>query len=106
MMSADHWEWAPVVTNARLVRETLAKNIFRERTRTGVSQKTLAAACQVSRDTISRLERGEQEPRITTLVAFSIALNVPLSAFLKELPGEYVNKVDRADDLFDISPHA
>lgn len=103
-MSADHWEWASVVTNARLVRETLAKNIFRERTRTGVSQKALAEACQVSRDTISRLERGEQEPRITTLVAFSIALNVPLSAFLKELPGEYLNKVDGADDQLDISP--
>jgi len=85
-MSADSSEWTAVVTRARLIRQRLGENIHRERTQAGVSQSSLAKACQVTRNTISRLERGEQEPRISTLVAFSLALRVPLTAFLVGLP--------------------
>lgn len=69
------------------IRRALAENVRRQREDAGLSQEALADVSVVRRSTISRIETGEQEPRISTLVAFSVALNVPLHAFLARLPG-------------------
>jgi transcriptional regulator with XRE-family HTH domain len=71
-----------IVTDVRAIRETLARNLRREREAAGYSQQALAAACLIGRNTISRIERGEHEPRIATLVGFSLALDVPLCDLL------------------------
>lgn len=79
--------WASSVTKARRIRTILARNVRRERERTGLSQEALADACRLRRGTIVRIEKAEHEPRISTLVACSIALDVPLGAILEGLPG-------------------
>ena len=79
--------WASSVAKARRIRTTLARNVRRERERAGLSQEALADACRLRRGTIVRIERAEREPRVSTLVACSIALHVPLGAFLEGLPG-------------------
>mgnify|MGYP002401510567 CR=1 FL=1 len=79
--------WASHVSKAQRIRAILAKNVRRERERVGLSQEAFADACRLRRGTIVRIEKAEQEPRISTLVACSIALDVPLVAFLDGLPG-------------------
>jgi ribosome-binding protein aMBF1 (putative translation factor) len=79
-------DWTLSADSARQVRETIATNVRRERTSARLSQRALAQESQVGEDTIVRLEKGQQEPRIVTLVAFSFALDVPLSALLLDLP--------------------
>jgi transcriptional regulator with XRE-family HTH domain len=78
--------WASTVVRARHIRHTLADNVRRERERAGLSQEALADACELGRGAIARIEKAEREPRVSTLVACSIALNVPLRVFLQGLP--------------------
>jgi transcriptional regulator with XRE-family HTH domain len=80
--------WVATVSKAGWIRATLAENVRRERERAGLSQEALADACMVRRGTIARIEKAEREPRISTLVACSVALEVPLHVFLRGLPGE------------------
>jgi transcriptional regulator with XRE-family HTH domain len=79
--------WASTVAKALQIRAILADNVRRERERAGLSQEALADACLVRRGTIARIEKAEREPRVSTLVACSIALDVPLRVFLQGLPG-------------------
>jgi transcriptional regulator with XRE-family HTH domain len=79
-------DWALALTDIRPIRRTLAENLRREREQAGFSQEALADVCLVRRSTISRVERAEHEPRISTLLAFSFALEVPLRALLEGLP--------------------
>jgi len=79
-------KWASTVAKASQIRQTLADNVRRERVRGGLSQERLADACQVRRGAIARIEKAEREPRVSTLVACSIALDVPLDVFLQGLP--------------------
>lgn len=44
----------------------------------GWSQRDLAEAIGVSQPVIARLERGERDPRLSTMVALCEALNLPL----------------------------
>jgi transcriptional regulator with XRE-family HTH domain len=67
------------------IRKTLADNVRRERVRVGVSQEVLADRCQVRRSTVARIEKAIQEPRVSTLVAISTALEVPLASLMSGL---------------------
>lgn len=78
--------WASTVARARHIRRALADNLRRERERAGLSQEALAGACELRRGAIARIEKAEREPRVSTLVACSIALDVPLDVFLQGLP--------------------
>jgi transcriptional regulator with XRE-family HTH domain len=73
------------IWSAAPVRERLGANVRRARERSGFSQEDLARMCLVRRNTISRVEKGEQEPRVSTLLAFSRALGVPLDVLLSGL---------------------
>jgi transcriptional regulator with XRE-family HTH domain len=79
--------WASTVATARQIRDTLGGNLRRERERAGLSQQELADACRVGRGTIARIEKAEREPRVSTLVACSLALGVPLADLVGGLPG-------------------
>jgi transcriptional regulator with XRE-family HTH domain len=78
--------WASTVVRAGHIRRTLADNVRRERERAGFSQEALADACELRRGAIARIEKAEREPRVSTLVSCSIALDVPLCVFLRGLP--------------------
>ena len=69
----------------RPIPELLAKNVRRERVGVGLSQEELADRSQVRRSTVARIEKAVQEPRISTLVAFSEAMGIPLVALMKGL---------------------
>jgi DNA-binding XRE family transcriptional regulator len=77
--------WALTVVRAGQIRHTLANNVRRERERAGLSQEALADACELRRGAIARIEKAEREPRVSTLVACSIAAikrNTPKSSYL------------------------
>ena len=86
MFHAGTPDWTLSADSARQIRETIASNVRRDRKSAGFSQRALAHTSQVGEDTIVRLEKGQQEPRLVTLVAFSFALDVPLSDLLLDLP--------------------
>ena len=54
----------------------------RLRLRRGLTQQQLASRAGITREQVSRLERGVHAPRYTTLFALSGALGVPVSRFL------------------------
>jgi len=74
-----------------MIRETLATNLSRERKRAGLTQEQLASTSGVPRLTISSIEGAKQEPRITTLDSFAVALGVHVNLLLSDLPGQAEN---------------
>ena len=64
--------------------EQFAANLRRIRDGAGLSQEALGDACQppLHRTEVGLLERAEREPRLSTLVRLSRALNVPLAELL------------------------
>lgn len=62
--------------------ERFSQNLRALRTEAGLSQERLAARCRLHRTEISLLERGEREPRLSTMVRLSRGLNVPLTSLL------------------------
>jgi transcriptional regulator with XRE-family HTH domain len=72
-------------TRAHHMRMSLAANTRALRMERGYSQEALATACQMPRSVISRIERGQHEPRISTLLTLSDALGVTVTAFLVDL---------------------
>ena len=53
------------------------------RTAKGLSQMALAEKAHVSREYINRLERGQHDPALTTLVKLAKALGVPVAELLE-----------------------
>lgn len=59
----------------------VASNLHKWRTRRGLSVSALARDANVSKSTISELERGSSNPSLDTLWAIAKSLNVSLGAF-------------------------
>jgi transcriptional regulator with XRE-family HTH domain len=59
-----------------------AENLRNQRKRAGLSQQALGYACRLHRTEISLLERGEREPRLSTIVRLARALEVSPSELL------------------------
>lgn len=78
--------WALTAQMIAEIRTTSARNIRRARRRAGISQQELARASQLAKSTVARLEAAEQDPRLSTLVAISFGLGVPLAVLLEGLP--------------------
>ncbi len=64
-------------------REQFTANLRRHRRRSGLSQEALAQHCGLHRAEISRLERGEREPRLSTIVRHAKALEIAPAALLE-----------------------
>ncbi len=62
-----------------------ADNVRRARRRHGLSQQELAFACQLHRTEISLLERGDRDPRLSTVVRIARALDCTASALLEDV---------------------
>jgi transcriptional regulator with XRE-family HTH domain len=56
----------------------LARRVAEARARAGLTQAGLSAACGVTDETISRIERGRYEPAVSTLIQIAEALDVSL----------------------------
>jgi transcriptional regulator with XRE-family HTH domain len=57
----------------------------RARKRRGLSQERLAYACRLHRTEISLLERGDRDPRLSTIVRVARALDCTPSSLLEEV---------------------
>ena len=63
--------------------ERFSRNLRARRAEAGLSQERLAARCKLHRTEISLLERGEREPRLSTMIRLSRGLDVPVSSLLE-----------------------
>lgn len=71
---------------ASKIREVVGANVRRARKRGDLSLRELEVRSGVSRVTLERLERGESEPMVSTLVALSFAFRMPASTLMAGLP--------------------
>ena len=62
-----------------------AANLRRLRRERGLSQDALAYAAELHRTEVSLLERGDRDPRLTTIVRLARGLGVPPSQLLGDL---------------------
>lgn len=63
--------------------EHFSSNLRRARKRAGLSQEGLWFASGVHATEISRLERGKQEPRLTTIIRLARGLGITASELLR-----------------------
>ncbi len=77
----------------------LGRKLRAERERRNVSQEALAHSAGLHRNEIGYLERGEQEPYLSTLMILADALEVPLCALLDGLPVPRERRPRRASRL-------
>lgn len=66
-------------------RRLLGEAIRAERQKVGFSQEKLAERASLSTVFISRVERGKESPSVDSLVKIARALDVRVSALVKEL---------------------
>jgi transcriptional regulator with XRE-family HTH domain len=59
--------------------------VRRLRLAAGLTQEQLGARCKMDLSAVSRLERGERNPRLDTLVRLAEALDVPPAALLEDV---------------------
>jgi DNA-binding XRE family transcriptional regulator len=64
------------------VPDRFARNLREQRLRSGLTQERLAYVCNLHRTEISLLERGEREPRLTTIVRLARGLDVAPAVLL------------------------
>lgn len=67
------------------IEEAFGEIVRRRRQQLGISQEKLAELSALHRTYISQIERGLKSPSLKAMVAISKALNVKLSALLREL---------------------
>ena len=69
----------PALVEAALRDRRLLRSLRAERRRAGITQAAVARVMGTSQEAISRLERGEADPRLSTLerYAAAIAANMP-----------------------------
>lgn len=65
---------------------TFGANLRRERIRRGLTLAALAAAAEVQDSEIGRLERGQRDPRLTTILRLANGLGIP--------PGELLGGIE------------
>ncbi|MDJ1136320.1 helix-turn-helix domain-containing protein [Streptomyces iconiensis] len=79
------------------VREMLAANVKRARSRKGLSLSELARLSHISKATLSQLEAGTGNPTIETVFSLSRALELPLSDMLERQHTEELTVVRAAE---------
>ena len=65
--------------------QEFAENLRRCRKNRGLSQQRLAFDCRLHRTEISLLERGDRNPRLTTIVRLAHALGVAPAELLDDV---------------------
>jgi transcriptional regulator with XRE-family HTH domain len=78
--------WRLTAATAQEICQIGAQNHRRAREQAGMSLSELAHASGIARSTLARLEAGEGNPRRSTIVALSSALDVSASVLLADMP--------------------
>ena len=66
-------------------RKRFARSLRKHRVESRLSQEALASRARLHRTEISLLERGDRDPRLSTIVRLAGALAIPPSALLDGL---------------------
>lgn len=66
-----------------LAQERFGRNVRSERERHGWSQEALGQRADLHLSEVSRLERGEREPRLGTMTKLAKALGVDLATLIR-----------------------
>lgn len=74
--------------DAKIIFETLAKVLKRERERQGKSQRLLADEFALQHSLICRLEKGQNEPKFVSLWSLAEALGMSLSDLIRQVEEE------------------
>ncbi|MCB9452898.1 MAG: helix-turn-helix transcriptional regulator [Anaerolineaceae bacterium] len=69
---------------ALLIEPNVGKRLRQLRERRRLSLRDLAEKCGLSFNAISRIERGENSPTVSTLHSLATALNVPITDFFED----------------------
>jgi len=76
----------PIAERKRFeVLRELGARVRRRRIRLGLSQETLAARADLHRNAIGNLERGDFDPKATTIARVAAALGVDAGSLLRGL---------------------
>ena len=62
-----------------MTKDTIAKAIRTARERKGLSQTEVAKKASITRNTVARIERGEQEPTFATVKKIAKVLDIDIS---------------------------
>jgi transcriptional regulator with XRE-family HTH domain len=81
------------------VEREVGKRIREVREGRALSLKALAERCGLSLNAISRIERGESSPTVSSLHRLAAALDVPITDFFGSSPGHSVVLVRRTERL-------
>jgi transcriptional regulator with XRE-family HTH domain len=73
---------AAAASGSHRSRELFARNLRAARRRAGLSQERLSELARLHRTEISLLERGERDPRLTTVFRLADALGLQAAALL------------------------
>lgn len=75
----------PMRRDREKVAEAFGRALRQQRTRVGFSQEELAFQAQVDRTFVSRTERGERQPALTTVFMLARALGIPATTLVKQV---------------------
>ena len=62
-----------------MIDHVLHNDVKAARARKGYSQSELAEACDVTRQTIASIEKGDYSPSVMLALRLSLALNIPVN---------------------------
>ena len=68
-------------------RKRFARNLRKHRVESALSQEALASRARLHRTEISLLERGDRDPRLSTVVRLARALEIAPATLLEGLDG-------------------
>jgi transcriptional regulator with XRE-family HTH domain len=68
--------------------EVFGRNLRRWRTKRGLSQEDLSALAEIHATNIGKLERGERNPSLTTVIRLASALEVKPAVLIEDITGD------------------
>lgn len=74
----------------------IGKRIRHLREKAGINQRQLAVAASVDPAAVNRIEKGDSDPRYSTMQKIACALKVPLAWLFIEEIGSQAEREDRA----------
>ncbi|MBQ4225274.1 MAG: helix-turn-helix domain-containing protein [Oscillospiraceae bacterium] len=83
---------------------TLSEKLYKLRRTRGYSQEELAEKLDVSRQAVSKWERGESAPEISNLIAISKLYGIPVDELAQCINGDYISAVYQSEAIKTSAP--
>ena len=80
----DQWSERLNMTESNVILKTLGRRIATLRKKQGMNQEEFADVSGKMINTISNIERGLSDPKVTTLLSLAEALNVPVDSLFND----------------------